>query len=439
MNTSSVSAAEDEVIGFLVDLIRFAAVNTGDLATIGDGETRAVKYIQERLEEVGYSCHFVESVPGRGSLVMRIPGSDPSRGALLIHGHVDVVPADAADWSVDPFAAEIKDGFVWGRGAVDMLDMVAMMLAVARHFAREKVVPPRDLVFAFLADEEAGGFCGSNWLVDNHPEWFDGVTEAVSEVGGFSVDLDGKRRAYLVGTAEKGIAWATLTATGRAGHGSMANDDNAVTRLVQAMAAIGEYEFDIDVSGTVQTFLDRMTQLTGRQFPADNLEQAIAELGPISQMVNATLRTTANPTQLSAGYKANVIPGVATGVVDCRILPSQAATFKQTMAELAGDDIEISYVELPALESPFSGRLVDAMADAIAAEDPDGVIVPYMLSAGTDNKSFSRLGIAGYGFAPLRLPADFDFSAMFHGVDERVPVDAVKFGVRVLDRLLRTC
>lgn len=437
--SATTTPAESEVVQLCSELIRIASVNTGDPATIGDGEARAARYIQQRLEEVGYATAYAESVPGRGNVVCRLAGADPSRGALLVHGHVDVVPADPAEWQVDPFSGAVRDGYVWGRGAVDMKDMVAMTLAVARDFKRRGIVPPRDLIFCFMSDEEAGGEYGALWLVKHHPEWFAGATEAISEVGGFSVSLDDARRAYLVAAAEKGIAWATLHATGRAGHGSMANDDNAVTRIAQAVARLGTHEFPLQRTATVDAFLASVTELTGLEFPDDDLEGAIGKLGPISRIVLATLRNTATPTMLKAGYKANVIPSTAQATVDCRVLPGSEGTFQAEVAEIVGDGIEIDWHVAPPLEYPFEGSLVDAMKAAVVAEDPDGHPIPYMLSGGTDNKAFSQLGVAGYGFSPLRLPADLDFSALFHGVDERVPVDALTFGTRVLDRLLRTC
>lgn len=433
------SAAEAEVVQLLVDLIRIPSVNTGDPATIGDGEARAARYIQAKLDEVGYATEYVESAPGRGNVVARLAGADPTRPALLIHGHVDVVPADPAEWQVDPFGGVLQDGYVWGRGAVDMKDMVAMTLAVARDLKRRGAVPPRDLIFAFVADEEAGGFQGADWLVDHRPDWFTGATEAISEVGGFSMTLDNTERAYLVAAAEKGIAWATLTAHGRAGHGSMANDDNAVTRLAAAVARLGAHEFPLRRTATLDAFLAEITRLTGLEFPDEDLEGAIAKLGPVSRLVAATIRNTANPTMLKAGYKANVIPSTAQASVDCRVLPGTADAFKAEVAEIVGEGVDIEWVEAPALEYPFEGALVDAMKAAVVAEDPEGHPIPYVLSGGTDNKAFSRLGIAGYGFSPLRLPPDLDFTALFHGVDERVPVDALTFGCRVLTRFLATC
>lgn len=436
---SSAAAAQDEVAQLCSELIRFESVNTGDPDTIGDGEAKAARYIQQKLEEVGYETIYIESTPGRGNVVCRLEGMDRARGSLLIHGHVDVVPAQADEWTVHPFSGAIRDGFVWGRGAVDMKDMLAMTLAVARDFKRSGRVPPRDVIFAFVSDEEAGGAWGAQWLVDNYPELFADATEAISEVGGFSITLDDARRAYLVAAAEKGVAWAHLKATGRAGHGSMMNDDNAVLRIAEAVSRLGTHEFPLTMTATVRSFLDKIHELTGLEFPDDDLAGAISKLGPVSRIVNATLRNTATPTMLKAGYKANVIPSSAQATVDCRVLPGSEEHFREQVAEIVGDGIDIEWTWQPPLEFPFEGDLVDAMRNALEAEDPGSHAVPYMLSGGTDNKAFARLGIAGYGFSPLRLPADLDFSALFHGVDERVPIDALKFGTRVLERLLLTC
>src|ERR1700712_873301 len=431
--------AQDEVAQLCSELIRFESVNTGDPDTIGDGEARAARYIQSKLEEVGYETIYVESVPGRGNVVCRLEGTDRARGSLLIHGHVDVVPADASEWTVDPFSGAVQDGFVWGRGAVDMKDMGAMTLAVAREYKRTGYTPPRDLIFAFLSDEEAGGTWGAQWLVDFYPELFADAPEAISEVGGFPTPRDAPRRVYLVAAAEKGVAWAHLKAMGRAGHGSMINDDNAVTRIANAVSRLGSPPVPLTMTATVRSFLDRMSELTGMEFPEDDLAGSIAKIGPVSRIVNATLRNTATPTMLKAGYKANVIPSTAEATVDCRVLPGSEEHFREQIADIVGEGVEITWTWQPPLEVPFQGPLVEAMKVALTTEDAGSVAVPYMLSGGTDNKAFARLGLAGDGFSPLRLPADLDFSSLFHGVDERVPVESLEFGTRVLDRLLRNC
>ena len=445
------TAPDDEVVELVSALIRFDTSNTGELATT-KGEAECAHWVADRLREVGYDPEYLESgAPGRGNVFVRLPGrpqnpGDPDRGALLIHGHLDVVPAEPADWSVHPFSGAVSDGYVWGRGAVDMKDMCGMMLAVARHFKRAGIVPPRDLVFAFVADEEAGGEYGAHWLVEHRPDLFAGVSEAIGEVGGFSITVPrrdgGERRLYLIETAEKGLLWMRLTARGRAGHGSFVHDDNAVTAIAEAVAKLGRHQFPLILSDSVAEFLAAISAETGYTFDIDSpdLDGAIAKLGPIARLVGATLRDTANPTMLKAGYKANVIPAAAEAVVDCRVLPGRQAAFEREVDELIGPDVAREWIsELSSYETTFDGDLVDAMNAALLAQDPDARIVPYMLSGGTDAKAFAKLGIRCFGFAPLRLPPELDFAALFHGVDERVPVDALRFGARVLETFLKNC
>ena len=442
--TSSIST-EDEAVELAADLIRIDTTNTGDPATVV-GEREAAEYVAAKLTEVGYEIEMVESgAPRRDNVFARLPGADSSRGALLVHGHLDVVPADPSEWSVHPFSGAIQDGCLWGRGAVDMKDMVGMTLAVARRFKRDGVVPPRDLVFAFLADEEAGGKYGAGWLVKHRPDLFAGCTEAVGEVGGFSLTLPDRQgdpaRFYLIEAAEKGMAWMRLRARGKAGHGSFLHEDNAVTTLAEAVARLGNHRFPVVLTDTVRELLDTISEVTGMEFPLDDLEGSVRKLGPLSRIVGATVRDTANPTMLNAGYKANVIPSTAEAVVDCRVLPGREAAFEREVDELLGPDVTREWVtHLPAMQTSFDGDLVEAMGAALRAEDPGARAVPYMLSGGTDGKHFEEtLGVRCFGFAPLRLPPELDFASMFHGVDERVPVESLRFGARVLDRFLRTC
>jgi len=440
------SRAEREVVELTSQLIRIDSTNTGDPATVV-GEQEAAEWVVRQLEEVGYPTTLVESgMPGRANVFCRLEGADRSRGALLVHGHLDVVPAEPADWSVHPFSGAVADGYLWGRGAVDMKDMVGMTLAVARQFKTEGVLPPRDIVFAFLADEEAGGAWGSHWLVEHRPELFTGITEAVGEVGGFSLTVgrpDGTdARLYLVETAEKGIAWMRLRAKARAGHGSFLHPDNAVTMLAQAVARLGTHTFPLVMTESVSQFLAAVTEETGLTFDPNSpdLDGTLEKLGSISRIVGATLRDTANPTMLKAGYKANVIPQTAEAVIDCRVLPGRQAAFEREVDALLGPDVEREWVtHLEPYETTFDGDLVDAMNAAVLAHDPDGRTVPYMLSGGTDAKAFAKLGIRCFGFSPLRLPPELDFAALFHGVDERVPVESLRFGTRVLEHFLRNC
>jgi acetylornithine deacetylase/succinyl-diaminopimelate desuccinylase-like protein len=429
----------DEVVDLCRDLIRIDTTNTGDPATSA-GERAAAEYVAEKLAEVGLAPHLRESAPGRASVVARVPGADPSRNALLVHGHLDVVPAEPAEWTVHPFSGELRDGYLWGRGAIDMKDFDAMVLAVVRQWRREGVSPERDIVLAFTADEEAGSEYGARFLVERHPELLAGCTEAIGEVGGYSFTVSDDLRLYLVQTAEKGMSWLRMQARGRPGHGSMLNDDNAVTALCEAVARLGRHRFPVEVTPTVRAFLEELSQALGVPLDPDDPELAIAKLGPIANVIGATIRNTANPTRLAAGYKENVIPGRATATIDGRTLPGHEDAFLDQLREVVGQDLEIEYVQhQPALETSFDGALVDAMSAALRAEDPAARAVPFMFPGGTDAKAFSTLGIRHFGFTPLRLPPDLDFAALFHGIDERVPVEGLQFGVRVLDRLLRTC
>ena len=427
----STVSAQDEVTDLLVELIR---INT---ANPTNPERPAAEWVAAKLDEVGIQSQIIEAAPGRASTIARIEGSDPSRPPLLIHGHLDVVPAERSEWSVDPFAGEIRDGYVWGRGAVDMKDMDAMTLALVREWARSGKRPPRDIVLAFMADEEAGGREGSHYLVDHHADLFADCTEAISEVGGFSVSLSDHARLYLIQTAEKGMNWLRLRATGRPGHGSMVHDDNAVTHLAKAVSRIGEYEHPIVITDTVRAMVEGIGEAMGVALDPDVPEKWLPQLGGLARMIGAVLRNTSNPTMLEAGYKTNVIPSSATAVIDGRFLPGQEEVLQRTLAELAGDGIEIETLNRDiALETSFDGALVDAMCAAVKAEDADGHPIPYLMSGGTDAKALSTLGIRCFGFSPLLLPADLDFSALFHGIDERVPVTGLQFGVRVLDRFL---
>jgi acetylornithine deacetylase/succinyl-diaminopimelate desuccinylase-like protein len=434
MTTATHSELELEAIRICQELIRIPSVNFGD----GKGDEKDVAaHVVKLLSEVGIESKTYEAAPGRCNVIARIKGSNPNRAGLVVHGHLDVVPVNAADWSVDPFSAEIKDGFIWGRGAVDMKNMDAMIIATVRNWARTGYVPERDIVLAFFADEEAGSIFGSHYMVKNHPEVFDGCTEAVSEVGGFSVTVNGGKRLYLIETAEKGIHWMRLTADGRAGHGSMMNNENAVSRLAEAVAKIGQYEWPQRYSKTVKAFFKRIAEETGKPYNEEDLRPLLNEIGFAATMIGATLQNTANPTMLEAGYKANVIPGSASAVVDGRFIPGFEDELNETIRSLIGEHVKVETITRDkALEVPFEGDLVEAMCNALIKEDAVAVPVPYVMSGGTDNKALADLGIIGYGFSPLKLDADFNFTAMFHGVDERVPIEGLAFGVRVLKEFL---
>ena len=439
MSTNQLSAAEREelhaeAISICQTLIRIPSVNFGD----GKGDESAVAAkVVELLGEVGIDSKIYESAPGRCNVIAHIKGSNQDRPGLVVHGHLDVVPASAEDWSVDPFSAEIKDGMIWGRGAVDMKNMDAMIIAIFRMWARKGIKPPRNIVLAFFADEEAGSLFGSRWMVAQHPEIFKGCTEAVSEVGGFSVTVSGGKRLYFIEAAQKGIHWMKLSASGRAGHGSMMNPENAITRISEAVSKLGNFEWPQRYTKTVKQLFKKIAEATGKTYDEKDLRPLLAEIGPMARMIGATLQNTANPTMLEAGYKANVIPQSANAVIDGRFLPGLEHELNQTIRDIVGPQISIETITRDiALEVDFEGDLVEAMNRSILVFDPEAIPVPYLMSGGTDNKALSELGIVGYGFSPLKLPPDLDFMALFHGVDERVPVDGIKFGVDVLENFL---
>ncbi|MEI3866585.1 M20/M25/M40 family metallo-hydrolase [Microbacterium sp. CCNWLW134] len=424
-----------EVARIAQDLIRFDTTNFGGGRSRGERE--AAEYVGAFLQSLGLQPEYYEPIDRRTNVMARVPGRNPDRPALVLHGHLDVVPAVAEDWSVDPFGGEVRDGMLWGRGAVDMKDMDAMILASVADMLRSGERPDRDLVLVFFADEENGGIEGSQLVVRDRPEWFAGATEAISEVGGYSISV-ADRRAYLLQVGEKALVWIRLIARGRAAHGSSFHPDNAVTRLAEAVAALGRTAWPVTLTDTTSQLVAALGALSGRA--GDDPDELAAEAGPAAGFLRATLRTTTNPTGLTAGYKHNVIPDRAEALIDVRVLPGTEDAALADIRRIIGDDVEVEVVHRDiGLEVPFSGDLVDAMVRALGVHDPGTPVIPYLMGGGTDNKALAELGIAGYGFAPLRLPADLDFTGMFHGVDERVPIAALEFGQRVLTDLLRTC
>jgi acetylornithine deacetylase/succinyl-diaminopimelate desuccinylase-like protein len=418
------------------DLIRFDTTNYGGGKS--NGETVAAEYLEDLLTKAGLKPEMHDAAPGRTSVIARVKGRDSSKGALVVHGHTDVVPADPANWTVDPFSGDIKDGLLWGRGAVDMKNMDAMIMASLEDILGSGRQPERDLVVAFFSDEENGGVFGSHYMVENHAHLFEGATEAISEVGGYSITMDGKR-AYLLQTGEKALIWIKLVARGRAAHGSRLVPDNAITALAEAIAKIGRREWPIKLNQTTSQLLNEVARILGVDPQRVGPDELALATGTASGFVQASLRTTSNPTLLNAGYKHNVIPDTAEALVDIRCLPGDEEQVLAEIRELIGPDIEIVTMHRDiGLENEFSGPLIEAVTSSLGKHDPGAPVLPYMLSGGTDNKALSLLGITGYGFAPLKLPADMDFPGMFHGVDERVPLDALVFGRQVLTDLLLT-
>lgn len=430
---------ETDVVDLCARLIRFDTTNHG--AGDSEGEREAAEFVGEVLADAGVDARVYEAAPRRANVVARVPGEDPNLSPLLVQGHLDVVPADAADWSVGPFSAEVRDGCLWGRGAVDMKDFCAMVLSVVHSLARTGRRPRRDLVLAFVADEEDQGVYGAHWLTGKHRDLFDGCAAAISESGGYTYHAtaaDGRPvRLYPVGTAERGTAHLRLTARGRAGHGSRRNDENAVVRLVAALHALSAHRWPVVLTPTVRAFLERTGKALGVEVDLADVDGTLSRLGPVASLAESTVRNSTTPTMLSAGYKVNVIPGIAHALVDTRVLPGTEDAMLAQVDALLGPGVEREFVaHQPPVQAEVDSPWFDAMADALRAEDPDAVVVPYCLGGGTDAKAFAPLGIDCYGFAPLWLPEGFPYRAMAHGVDERVPIEGLRFGARVLERLL---
>ncbi|WP_308163892.1 M20/M25/M40 family metallo-hydrolase [Nonomuraea sediminis] len=417
------------VVELCRDLIRIDTANTG--GEDGANERPAAEYVAERLTDLGHIPELIESAPGRASVVARVPGRDTTRPPLLVHAHLDTVPADPAGWSVHPLSGEVADGFLWGRGAVDMKHMAAMTLA-----ALDGLAPERDLVLAFVADEETNGTYGAGHLVTRRPDLFEGCAEALGEVGGFGQAVPGGSRIYPVQTGQKGVVWLRLTASGRGGHGSLLHDDNAVVRLATALAAVRAIPLPASVTPVVAEFTKTVAGLAGVDAAVDDV---LAALGPLARMIEPGLRHTINPTMLTGADKENTVPPVATAVLDCRSLPGRAHEVidlvKDAVAGLPGITVDVLDHDDGITGVP-GGPLLTAIQEALAAHDPCGVAVPYLNPAATDAYWFDRLGIRSYGFTPLLAPDGFDLPAMFHGIDERVPTSGLEFGTRVLATLL---
>lgn len=444
----------DGCVEHLRDLIRIPSVNPPDagpdVAAGRDpsgGETAAARHCATILEDAGIETELIETVPGRGSCFARLPASGGStEPPLILLSHIDVVPVDAESWSRDPFGGELVDGEVWGRGAVDMKNMVAMELSVMLALKRSGADLRRDVIFATVADEEAGGAFGAQDLVKSRPDWFADAggrpaAAAINEVGGYSMTVGG-RRFYTVQVAEKGIVWTRLRTTGTPGHGSMPHDANAAIRLAGAVTAIAEQQAarPARLIPVVREFL----AVLGLEAVADLAETDPAAASAalerevtdpvLRRSIDAMLRDTVTPNVLRAGKKVNVIPGSGEAEIDVRTLPGtdQAALLGE-LQQLVGEHAAVeAVVTLPAIEWPADAEIVTLMHEALDRADPDAASVPMMITPGTDAKALAELGIPCYGFAPLRLEADVPFLSLFHGHDERVPVSALAFGLPVL-------
>lgn len=451
------SADAGEAVRHLRELIRIPSVNPpGDPLTAGGrdstgGETAAARYCAEVLSSAGIEAEVLEASPGRGSCFARLR-ADPAvldpEPPLLLLGHLDVVPVEGDHWSRDPFGGEEINGVIWGRGAVDMKDMVAMELAIMVGLRRSGMPLRRDVIFAGVADEEAGGEHGAQHWVTERPDLFGSeagvAAAALNEVGGYSISI-GERRAYAIQVAEKGIIWTRLRSTGTAGHGSMPHDENPAIHLADAVARLAASPPTGDPPPLVRDFftglgLGEVVDLVPGDLAAAlaTLEAAVPD-PTMRRSLGAMLRDTVTPTVLRAGSKVNVIPGEAMAEIDVRTLPgTDQAELAARLQEIAGPHVTVEAVmSLPAIEADATAPIVDLMREALHRADPEAVALPMMITLGTDAKALDRLGIPTYGFVPLRLDPGTPFLSLHHADDERIPVSALEFGVPVLDEVVR--
>lgn len=424
-------------------LRHFKALLRIDTTNPPGNERPAAEYVAGVLKEAGIEHQILESEPTRASVVARLPGSG-KKGPLLLNGHLDVVPADREHWTHDPFAAVEADGCVWGRGAIDMKNMVTMSLMTMVLLKGTGAKLDRDVIFAAVADEEAGSHKGALFLVEEHPELVRSEY-VLNEVGGHTLHF-GPSRFYPIQVSEKGICWFELVARGEPGHGSMPHPNNAVVRLARAVEALGRVRLPQHNTPVVERFLRRLAE--GSSFPNDRLVPLLlkpALSGPLIDVlgkknpdqaigINAMLRNTASPTVLEAGSKVNVIPSQAKVKVDGRVIPGQSKeSFIEEIRRVVGDDVEIRVMgHHDGTVFEAKTELYDVISSVLAEHDPGGVPVPYMIPGFTDSFAYGRLGATCYGFSPVRLPKDLNFTRMYHGHDERIPVDGFRWGQRVL-------
>ena len=457
--------AHESVVASLRDLIRIPSINPPDPAA-PDGETRVARYLEARLRALGLSPEVVEPVPGRGSVHARLRGDGTGGDPFLLLSHLDVVPASADRWSHEPFAADMADGYVYGRGAVDMKGMVALELGVierlvaeARDAGRDPAREPipgltRDVLFTCAADEEAGSTDGARWFAVNRPEWLR-AAGAVNECGGVSVTVAG-RRLYPIQVAEKGFVPYRIHVSGTWGHGSMPRNDNAAVRAAQIVERLA-IPGPIRMTPAMSRFLEAAAAALPadvatvlRQIASGELEPAATDLAidglcdPMyARALRALIRDTLSPNVIDAGVKYNVIPGDAIIEVDCRILPgtTEADMLGDVERRIGPDLLPSCRIERLAwgdpVETPAEGPLWDILVATLRDHDPAGVPLPVMAPFATDAKATAMVGTPTFGFSPFRLEPDERFLERFHGVDERISLDALRFGLPVLYDVVR--
>lgn len=431
-----IAMAPTEVVELASELIAIDTTNSGSTVI---GEQLAAECVADRLVEAGGRPELLAAAAGRDNVLLRIDGTDRDLPGIVVHGHLDTVAADPDEWTVDPWSGLERDGCLWGRGAIDMKGSDAVMLAVARHWLDVGERPRRDVVFGWLADEEAGGTLGARWLLERHPDRFAGCRVAVGEIGGFGVPLGGGRTLYPLMTAERARARLDLSVRGRSRHSSISRGGDPVSTLARCLIALTDHEVDPAAAVAVDGLLQVLGPLCGMDLAKLPLPAALTALGPLAALVEPAIRHSMVPTMLTAGSAPNMVPGKASAVVDCRILPGRQAEFGADVERLIDGRAEHALTTLSeGFQAPFDHPVVAAMTEALRRADPGAITAPYLVSAATDAAHFAAAGMLTYGFTPLGLPIGFPLGTLFHGVDERVPIAGLRFGVQVLDDFLRT-
>jgi len=434
---------EEEVTALLSDLIKINTTNPPG------NETQAAKYLAKTLEKEGFQCEVLESAPGRGNVITRLKGAG-EKPSLLLLSHLDVVAANPKEWSVDPFSGLVKDGFVWGRGAMDMKSMTAMEVMVMKLLKRNNVKLKGDVILAATADEEKGGEAGAGWLVRNHLEKVR-ADYVINEGGGQAVPVNGKN-VFTIQTAEKGILWFKVKAKGRPGHGSVPGAaDNAIMRMNGVVERLGNYRADMMLTPTVKQFLTVMAEENKEakealnfllQNPAkgDEILDKLAQRDKaMAEELRAMLRMTITPTIIHGGVKENIIPSECEAVFDCRILPGQTTAealnrVKELLKEIGLDKLEFEIIQAnEPSESPMDTPLYRLMVETIKEFEPNCAVAPILLTGGTDSRFFRSLGATCYGFQPALSDLPYsEILKMVHGIDERISIKNLVFGTSVL-------
>ncbi len=427
--------AAPDPVPLLQQLIRFDTTNPPG------NEGPCIAWIQERLQEAGVETRILARDPNRPNLIARLPGRGEAP-PLLLYGHVDVVTTAGQAWTHPPFEGRRVDGYVWGRGALDMKGGIAMFLAALLRLRQEGTVPPGDLIFLALSDEEGGGDYGARFLVEEHPDLFQGIRYALGEFGGFSLTVGG-RRFYPIMVAEKQICWLRATLRGPGGHGSLPMRGGAMAKLGRFLTRLDRGRLPVHIPPVVRRMLTEMATalpaptrwiLRGLLVPPLT-DRILALMGERGRVFEPLLRNTVNATRVYGGEKVNVIPSQIQVELDGRLLPGYTPDdLLRELEALVGDEAEFEVLRHdPGPPEPDWGGF-DALAGVLRELDPEGVPVPLLLAGVTDARFFARLGIQTYGFLPMPLPEELNFSRLIHAADERIPEAALYFGAEAIYR-----